>query len=80
MIKIEAKTVPRSFFEILERSGRMCFFDVSGDRKRSAQNPILWAETGAKTIKIARPGGMRGASGEVRRGLEPLQSANTTVI
>jgi hypothetical protein len=25
--------------QILERSGRMCFFDVFGDRKKSAQNP-----------------------------------------
>ena len=37
------------------------------------KNPILWAEMGAKTSKMARPGGMRGASGEVRRGLEPLR-------
>ena len=36
------------------------------------KNPILWSETGARTPKMGRPGGMRGASGEVRRGSEPL--------
>ena len=37
------------------------------------KNLILWAETGAKTTKIARPGGMRRAAREVRRGSEPLR-------
>ena len=49
------------------------FFGTGKSRSKIRKNPILWAETGAKTTKIDRPGGMRGAAGEVRRGLEPLR-------
>ena len=58
-------------FEILEGFDRGPIFDDFLDRKKSPniwKNPILWAEMGAKTSKMARPGGMRGATGEVRRG------------
>ena len=70
------KSPGRRIFKILERSGRRCFFDVFGDQKKSAQNLEKSGKKparGAKTTKIARPGGMREASGEVRRGLEPLR-------
>ena len=49
------------------------FFGTGKSQPKIRKNPILWAETGAWTTKIARPGGMRGAAGEVRRGLEPLR-------
>ena len=69
------KSPGRRIFEILGRSGRRCFFDILGDRKKSAQSPEKSRKIGPKgqqTQKMSRPGGMRGASGEVRRGLEPL--------
>jgi hypothetical protein len=44
------------------------FLGTGKSRPKIRKNPILWAEMGAKTGKMARPGGMRGASGEVRRG------------
>ena len=37
--KWNQKSPRRQIFEILWRSGRRCFFDVFGDRKKSAQNP-----------------------------------------
>ena len=60
-------------FEILARSGRRCFLNVFGNRKKSAQN--LEKSAGGATKKVSglivgRPGGMRGAAGEVRRGLK----------
>ena len=69
--KSSPKTIGDLIFETLGRFGRMLFFDDFLERKKSPniwKNPILWAEMGAKTSKMARPGGMRGASGEVRRG------------
>ena len=70
-LKWDQKSRGRRIFEILERSGRRCFFDVFWDRKKSAQNqknPTPWARKGQQTCKMGRPGGMRGATGEVRRG------------
>ena len=61
------------FWSVLGGGVFSTFFGTGKSRPKIWKNPILWAETGAKTTKIARPGGMRGASGEVRRGLEPLR-------
>jgi hypothetical protein len=64
------------FLRFLEVLGGNVFSTFLGTRKsqpKIQKNPILWAKTGARTTKIARPGGMRGASGEVRRGSEPLR-------
>ena len=59
------------FWSVLGGGVFSTFFETGKSRPKIRKNPILWAETGAKTTKMARPGGMRGASGEVRRGLEP---------
>ena len=61
------------FWSVLGGGFFSTFFETGKSRPKIWKNPILWAEMGAKTAKMARPGGMRGASGEVRRGLEPLR-------
>ena len=69
--KCNQKSPGRRIFEILGRSGRRCFFDVFGDNKKSAKilkNPTLWFQRGVRVVISGRPGGMRGATGEVRRG------------
>jgi hypothetical protein len=58
-------------FEIFGRSGRRCFSKVFGNpknRRKIWKNPEKKKQGGADPGKITRPGGMRGASGEVRRG------------
>ena len=75
--KCDQKSSGRRIFEILGRSGRRCFIDVFGDRKKSAQNPEKSAGGATKRISglfFGRPGGMCGAAGEVRRGSEPLRA------
>ena len=61
------------FWSVLGGGVFSTFVGTEKSRPQIWKNPILWAKTGAKTTKMARPGGMRGASGEVRRGLEPLR-------
>jgi hypothetical protein len=70
-LKWDQKSPGGRIFEILGRFGRRCFFDDFWDRKKSAQNqknPTPWARKGQQTCKMGRPGGMCGATGEVRRG------------
>ena len=61
------------FWSVLGGGVFSTFLGTGKSRPKIRKNLILWAEMGAKTPKMARPGGMRGASGEVRRGLEPLR-------
>ena len=49
------------------------FFVTGKSRPQIGKNPTLPAQRGHGTCKMGRPGGMRGATGEVRRGLEPLR-------
>ena len=47
------------------------FFDIFWDNKKSAKiwkNPTLWFQRSVRVVILGRPGGMRGATGEVRRG------------
>jgi hypothetical protein len=61
----------KHFFEIFGRSGRKYFSKVFGNKKN---RPKIWihpekSQRGSTSpTTIAQPGGMRGASGEVRRG------------
>ena len=68
---MDPKSKKKLIFEIFGYSGRNCFFKVFGDKKNLPQNrtKIEKKQRGSTgTCKIGRPGGMRGASGEVRRG------------
>ena len=49
------------------------FFETGKSRPKIRKNPEKSQRGGAKTPKMGRPGGMRGAAREVRRGLEPLR-------
>ena len=50
------------------------FFGTGKSRPKIRKNPEKKQPArGQQTRKMGRPGGMRGASGEVRRGLEPLR-------
>jgi len=72
--KWDQKSPGRWIFEILGRSGRRRFFNVFWDRKKSAQNPEKSAGGDKKKksgLFWGRPGGMRGAAREVRRGPPP---------
>ena len=61
------------FWSVLGGGVFSTFFETGKSRPKIRKNPEKSQRGGAWTTKIARPGGMCGASGEVRRGLEPLR-------
>ena len=59
------------FFEILGGFLRGPIFHkflIGKNRSKIRKSPAFWAQEGAWTRKMVRPGGMSGAAGEVRRG------------
>ena len=59
-----------------DRFGDAPFFSVLGSGNKSAQNPEKSKTKVRKSpnpLILRRPGGMRGAAGEVRRGWRPIQ-------
>jgi len=69
--KWDQQSPQNRIFDIFGSSGRRCFFKVFGNKKNRPKiqtNPEKNQRGGTSPTTIARPGGMRGASGEVRRG------------
>ena len=71
--KMEPQIVNKIEFWDCWEFWKKMFFQGFWKEKKSGQNPEKKQRGGTDPSKITRPGGMRGASGEVRRGWRPLR-------